>query len=146
MVLLKDKVEMEKQLLTEQEIFPSKEVLQKALGKVYGVLEDLEARLTGDRYALTFTWHYYRDSKSWLCKVSHKKKTVFWLSVWDGFFKTSFFYLERHLEGIAALGIDQNSLAMEKEWGKMIPVIFNIRYKKQLPDLLKMVEFKKRVK
>ena len=137
---------METQLLREPEIFPSKEVLKDMLGDVYDVLDELETRLTRDEFALSFNWHYYNDGKSWLCKVSHKKKTVFWLSIWDGYFKTGFYFLERHLEGIAALQIADNSYQMEKEWGKMIPVIFNIKDKKQLPDLLKVVEFKKKAK
>ena len=134
---------METQLLREQAIFPSKEVLRDALGNVYPVLEDLETRLSENEFALTFEWHYYKDSKGWLCKVCHKKKTIFWLSVWDGFFKTSFFFLERHLEGIAALNIAENSFVIEKEWGKMIPLVFNISSQKQISDLLKVIGFKK---
>ena len=134
---------VEIQLLKEPEIFPTKEVLKSALGEVYNVLEDLETQLTQDEFGLTFDWKYYRDTKSWLCKVYHKKNTVFWLSVWEGFFKTSFFFLNRHLEGIAALGTDENSFSIEKEWGKMIPLIFNINDKKQFPDLLKIIKFKK---
>jgi len=68
---------MEIQLLREQEIFPSKEVLKDALGKVYSVFEELETQLTKNEFALTFDWHYYKDSKAWLCKVAHKKKTIF---------------------------------------------------------------------
>ena len=135
---------MEKQLLIEREIFPSEEVLKAVLGNVYSVYEALETQLTQD--GITFVWHYYKDSKSWLCKVANKKKTVFWLSVWDGFFKTSFFFLERHLEGIAALAIAENSYTMEKEWGKMIPFLFNISSQKQFPDLLKMIQYKKAAK
>ena len=137
---------METQLLREPEIFPSKEVLQVALGKTYSVFEELEKLLAQDEFALNFEWHYYKDSKSWLCKVCHKKKTVFWLSVWDGFFKTSFFFLGRHLEDITALEIDENSFTMEKEWGKMIPLIFNIRNKEQFADLLKIITYKKKAK
>ena len=134
---------METQLLTEQEIFPSKEVLKSALGNVYNVLEELEAQLSQSEFAITFDWHYYKDSKSWLCKVAYKKKTIFWLSIWDGFFKTSFFFLQRHLDEISALKIEDPGLIIEKEWGKMIPFIFSIKDKNQLPDLLKMVRFKK---
>lgn len=136
---------MEK-LLTNPGIFPSKEVLSQILGNVYSVFEEFEIILTKETYSLTFTWHYYKDSKAWLCKVAHKKKTVFWLSVWDGFFQTSFYFLERHLEGIAALQIDENSFTLKKEWGKMIPVIFKINNQNQFPDFLKMVEFKKKTK
>ena len=135
---------MEQILLSEPAVYPSKEVLKDALGEVYNVLEELEIQLVQPNFALSFDWKYYRDSKAWLCKVAHKKKTIFWLSVWDGCFKTSFFFLERHLEGIAALEMDENSFTIEKEWGKMIPLIFNINDKKQLPNLLKMVTFKKK--
>jgi len=134
---------MEIRLLTEQETFPSKEVLRDTLGNVYEVFEDLETQLSQNEFALIYDWHYYKDSKGWLCKVCHKKKTIFWLSVWDGFFKTSFFFLERHLEGIADLNIAENSFVIEKEWGKMIPLIFNISNQKQFPDLLKIISFKK---
>ena len=137
---------MEVQSLREQEIFPSEEVLRNILGRVYDVWTELETRVTQGEFSLTLAWNYYKDEKSWLCKVCYKKKTVFWLSVWDGFFKTSFFFLERHLEGLAALEIDDNSFTVEKEWGKMIPLIFNIKNKKQFPDLLKVVEFKKKAK
>jgi hypothetical protein len=137
---------MNAQLLWEQEIYPSKDVLKVALGKAYAALEELEATLTQDEFALTFDWKYYKDSKAWLCKVAHKKKTIFWLSVWEGCFKTSFFFLERHMEGIAALGIDKNSFVMEKECGKMIPLIFSINSKKQFSDLLKIVRYKKAAK
>ena len=134
---------MEVQLLREQDIFPTKEVLKHTLGRVYEVLEALETEVTDGKFALTLDWNYYRDGKSWLCKVCNKKKTVFWLSVWEGCFKTSFFFLGRHLEDIAALGIDDTCYHIEKEWGKMIPVIFTVNDKKQIPDLMKMIEFKR---
>jgi len=133
-------------LLKDPEIFPSKEVLKDILGEAYSVLEELETRLTQNEFALTFNWHYYKDSSGWLCKVSHKKKTVFWLSIWDGFFKTTFFFLERHLEGIIALEIDENNFTMAKECGRLHPLLFSINDKKQIPDLLKMVKYKKGTK
>jgi hypothetical protein len=137
---------MEIQLLREQEIFPSKEILRDRLGKVYEILEELEMQLSQNEFNMMFDWQYYKDSKGWLCKVCYKKKTVFWLSVWEGFFKASFFFLERHLEGIASLNLHEDSYIVEKEWGKMIPLIFSINNQKQLPDLLKMIDFKKKSK
>ncbi|MDR0281855.1 MAG: hypothetical protein LBI53_00570 [Candidatus Peribacteria bacterium] len=44
------------------------------------------------------------------------------------------------------LGIREGSYTIEKEWGKMIPVIFDISDEKQFPNLLKMIEFKKKAK
>jgi hypothetical protein len=139
---------METQLLREQEIFPSKEVLKDALGEAYNVLEELETRFVDD-FSLTFDWHYYKDGKSWLCKVCHKKKTVFWLSIWNGFFKTSFFFTEKHLNGVAALDISKQikeDFCRAKPVGKLIPMIINIDKQDQLTDLQKIVTFKKELK
>ena len=137
---------MEKQLLRDPEIFPSREVLKDILGEVYDVLEAFETQLIQNEIASAFDWTYYKDGKSWLCKVAHKKKTIFWLSVWEGYFKVSFFFLERHLEGIADLELDENNYKIEKALGKLIPFIFNINDKKQFPDLMKIIKFKKGAK
>jgi len=140
---------MELQLLREQEIFPSKEVLQDVLGEIYDVWTEMETRVTQSELSLTLDWNYYRDGKSWLCKVCHKKKTVFWLSVWKGCFKTTFFFLERHLKDIADLDISEQikeEFCRMKPVGKLLPMVINIDKQEQLVDLLKIVKFKKGAK
>jgi hypothetical protein len=140
---------METQLLRESEIYPTKEVLKGILGQVYDVLEGFEARITLDDLALTLDWHYYKDGKSWLCKVCHKKKTVFWLSVWEGCFKTTFFFLERHLGGIADLDISEQikeDFCRMKPVGKLLPMLIKIDRHEQINDVLRVIEFKKKQK
>ncbi len=140
---------METQLLREQNIPPSEEVLKKVLGKQYAAFAALITTITSSDYGLTYEWNFYKDGRSWLCKVSHKKKTIFWLSIWDGYFKVSFFFTEKHLESIAALDIDEKikeDFCKEKPIGKLLSMIFDIHKKEQLKDLLKVVEFKKALK
>ena len=140
---------METQMLREKEIFPSKEVIKDVLGDGFDLYEMLETQITQGKNALTMDWRYYNDGKSWLCKVCHKKKTVFWLSAWDGFFKTTFFFLERHLEGIAALDISEpikEEFLQTKSVGKLLPMIIDINSREKLSDLLKVIEFKKKAK
>ena len=137
---------MEGLLLREQEFFPTTEVLQNVLGKVYCVWEELVMQVTQGEFALTLDWNYYKDQKSWLCKVCHKKKTIFWLSVWEGFFKTTFYFTEKHLEGIANLEISEQikeDFCRTKPVGKLLPMLISIDKQEQLPDLLKIVKFKK---
>jgi hypothetical protein len=135
----------ERPLLNVPEIFPSDEVLKNVFGESFTVYEELLKKLTDD-FGIIFNWHYYNDGKSWLCKVAHKKKTIFWLSAWDGYFRTTFFFLERHLEGIIALGIDDSRFKIEKTVGKLIPLIFSISKSEQLQDLIKMIVYKKGLK
>ena len=140
---------MEVQLLRDREIFPSEEVLKTILGQVYDVWVELETQVTQDELALTLDWNYYRDGKSWLCKVCHKKKTVFWVSVWEGFFKTGFTFTEKHFESIAELDISEQikeDFFRTKPFGKLFPMGINIDRREQLADLLKIVKFKKEFK
>ena len=48
---------METQLLREQEIYPSEEVLQTVLGKVYNVWTELEKQVTQGELSLTLDWN-----------------------------------------------------------------------------------------
>jgi len=140
---------MEGLLLREQEFFPTTDVLQNVLGKVYCVWEELVIQVTQGKFALTLDWNYYQDGKSWLCKVCHKKKTIFWLSVWEGFFKTTFYFTEKHLEGIADLEISEQikeDFCRTKPVGKLLPMLICIDKQEQLSDLLKIVKFKKEAK
>ena len=141
---------MESQMaLRNAEIFPSDKVLKDTLGDVYDVLESFLATITNEAYLLSFEWRYYNDGKAWLCKVQHKKKTILWLSVWEGFFKVSFFFTEKHLEAIAALDISEaikTELASAKAIVRLIPMIFNINNASQLEELLTVVRFKKTLK
>jgi len=141
---------METQLLRNPDLYPSAEVLKDALGgDVYKVLEAFTNTVTGAEFALNCEWIYYKDGKSWLCKVVYKKKTVFWLSVWEGHFKITFYFTEKHLEGIAALDIAESikeDFCRMKPVGKLLPMLLAIYQKEQLEDLLKVVVFKKSLK
>jgi len=137
-------------LLKDPEVFPSNEVLRETLGDdIYNVLESFIETITSEEYGLVPEWRFYNDGKAWLCKMVYKKKTILWLSVWEGLFKTSFFFIEKHLEGIAALEISETikeEFAKAKPIGRLIPMIFDVCRKEQLDDLLTVVRHKKSLK
>ena len=138
----------EKPLLTEGAIYPTNEVLKNVLCDSYDVFEELTNKITND-FGLVLEWNYYKDQKSWLCKVLNKKKNIFWLSIWDKFFKATFFFTEKHLEGFAVLDISENikeNLCLSKPVGKLLPLLLSIDNKEQLNDLLKVITFKKSLK
>lgn len=137
-------------LLRDPDVFPSDDVLQNVLGTtVYSVLASFLKTITNEEYGLTIEWRFYNDGKVWLGKVLNKKKTILWLSVWDDFFKISFYFTEKHFEGIAALNIAEtikDEFARAKRSGRLIPMIFDVNSQEQEDDLLKVVRFKKSLK
>ncbi len=140
---------METPLLTDQEIPPTEEVLKNALGDSYVAFDALITIITNSEVGLVTEWRYYKDGKSWLCKVTFKKKTVFWLSVWDQYFKVGFYFMEKNCSDIENLDI-QNSIKEDfknsKNIGKLLPLVVNMHKKEQIPDVLKIVEYKKSLK
>ena len=140
---------METRLLGDKEVFPSKEVLEKALGKSYLAFNELIETISNEKYAIVYEWRYYKDGKSWLCKVSNKKKTVCWISVWNKFFKVGFYFTEKTRLGINELSIDnkiKEDFNQSKNIGKLIPLVINVSRKEQINDVLKIIEYKKKLK
>jgi hypothetical protein len=135
-------------LLRNPDVFPSNDVLQDTLGEsIYEVLAYFLETITNED--LTVEWRFYNDGKAWLSKVVHKKKTILWLSVWEGYFKTSFYFTEKHLEGIAALDISETikeDFAKAKPSGRLLPMIINVNRQEQIEDILTIIRFKKSLK
>ena len=140
---------METRLLREKEVFPTEEVLKESLGMSYVVYEELIRLITDSNIGLTVEWRYYNDGKTWLCKVCYKKKTVFWLSVWEQFFKIGFYFTEKSIPDIAELKIDENikvDFSSSKSVGKLIPLTIIMTRKEQINDVLTLIEYKKKQK
>lgn len=138
---------MEKMLLREKEVSPNSNVLMNLLGDVFIPYEELEKKLVAKD--LIYIWNYYNDGKAWLCKVQFKKKTVLWLSIWDGFFKLTFYFNEKNYTGIYDLGLEEsiiNNFENTKLVGKFRQLTFEIRDNSQFEDIERVVEYKKSLK
>jgi hypothetical protein len=140
---------MEKPLLKDPDIFPDEIVLKGVLKSSYPVYQTFMTTVTGEPFDLVPQWRFYKDGGAWLCKVAFKKKTVFWLSIWDGFFKTTFYFTEKNGAGIAELNVDQKlkDIFNAGKWiGKLKPLTVSFEHADQIDDLLRIVDYKKRIK
>lgn len=134
-------------ILNNPDIFPDEKILQNTLSEsVYRLYYRLINTIIVDKKLnLSAEWRYYKDGKSWLCKVVNKKRTIFWLSVWEGYFKVSFYFTEKHKEGIASLPISESVKCQfndDKSIGKLIPLTIDIYNEEQLADLIEIVKFR----
>jgi len=140
---------METQLLRDQDVYPSEAVLKIVLKDSFTVYMELMEIITGVDYGLIANWNYYKDGKAWLCKVCHKKKTIFWLSAWEGCFKTGFYFTEKNCSGIPGLNIDESikkDFSNRQPVGKLLPLVVIVNREEQIRDLLKIIEYKKKLK
>ena len=140
---------MERPILNDPEILPDEDVLKQALKEAYFAYSEFNDLITCPENGLTPIWNYYKDGKSWLCKVQYKNKTVFWLSVWPGYFNTTFYFTEKHLESFGHLPVNESykaQLATVPRIGKLIPLTIQISDKTVFDDLSIIIDFKKRLK
>lgn len=134
-------------ILNNPDLYPDKDVLKEVLTEnVLIIYDKLLKVITSDNESkFSAEWRYYNDGKSWLCKVVNKKRTIFWLSVWEGYFKVSFYFTEKHKEGIASLPISEsakNQFIGAKPIGKLIPFTIEVYSEEQLADVLTIAKFR----
>lgn len=136
---------MERQLLKDPDAFPTAEVLEAELGKLYAVLSALMQTIEAEDFGLEPEWRFYRDGKAWLCKVVLKKKTVAWLSVWSSCIKLAFYFTEKSGKGVPGLDIQH---ALKEQYrtrepvGKLKPLVVELRRKGQLRDAYALLRYK----
>lgn len=136
-------------LLREKEIEPTDKVLENALGKDLFMIYQEIIRIFINEFSLEPQWQFYKDGKAWLCKVVYKKKTILWLSIWENYIKTGFYFTEKTRIGVFDLNIDSKLIEvfeMAKPVGKLIPLIIDIDQQNQIKDLIKVVRYKKGLK
>ena len=129
--------------LRDESDYPNNEVLANVLGQSYGAYEDLLNLFK--KLDLNPEWRYYKDGNAWLCKVQKKKKTIVWISVWEGYFQAAFYFPLRLLDNILELEIDQklkDSFLETKNVGKSKPCIFNFYDRNLLDDFEKVMLLK----
>ncbi len=137
---------MDKSPLKNPTIFPTLEFIAETLQAAYPVYTEFIAFVNAPENTLDPAWLYYNDVKYWLCKVQHRKKTVFWLTIWEGYFKLTLYFTARHTAAIQALAIDpaiKGQHLANQQIGKLRPVTLNISQTTQLPDAYTLIEFKR---
>jgi hypothetical protein len=129
--------------LRDENIYPDEKVLRKVLNisyESYVLLLDLFKK-----NELSYEWRYYRDGKAWLCKVQIKKRTIVWMSAWNGYMQATIYFPEKYLEKVYDLSISEEAkikIKSTKYVGKSKPCIFEIRDLANLNDFSKVMKLK----
>ena len=138
---------METLALRDGDILPTQEVLEAVLGSSYPAFEELNALLIS--MEIRPEWNYYRDGKAWLCKMMFKKKNLGWIGVFDGYFKVSFYFTEKHLNAIVDSDISdiiKEDFYNAKPTGRLLPMTVAVTDKEKLKEVLPVLLFKKNLK
>ena len=98
---------MEPPVLTDKDQFPTEEVIYSHIGKAKPLWLSVFEYIHTSHPDIEERWKYYNDGKSWLFNASRKKKTVFWLSVIEGAFRTTFYFTPKARQTIKASSLSE---------------------------------------
>ena len=146
------------QLLRDPDIIPTNEIIAEGLGAASKAYARFVQELA-ERYDIgLMDWRYYYDGKAWLSKGEYKwttprgankVKPIFWLSIWEGFFKVSFFFpvsVRVELQNLPLAQETKDIITGAKPMGKQgksFPLVLDIKNIKQLGDVYAIAQFKK---
>ncbi len=140
---------MEKPSLNDKNECPNDEVLSRELGKAKGAWDSFIAFIKESHPSFSVEWRYYNDGKSWLCKITKKKKTVCWVSVWPGMFKTGFYFPDRAEDLIKKSKLSKkyvDQFVNGKKYGKIRGVTVEVKKTADLSATKILVEIKEQFK
>lgn len=140
---------MEKPLLNDKNEYPDDKVLQKYMGTTKPFWDEFTSVVSTEFPGVAFEWRYYNDGKAWLCKLTLKKKTMCWISVWDQFFKLTFYFTEKTGASISNLDIApalKESFAQSPSIGRLKPLTIDVKSREILDSARILMDYKSRLK
>ncbi|MDO9577467.1 MAG: DUF3788 family protein [Candidatus Cloacimonadales bacterium] len=140
---------MEKPCLIDKNEYPNDEVLSLYLGKTKTIWDSFLDFIKVEYPAFSTEWHYYNDGKSWLFKITKKKKTICWVSICEKMFRTTFYFPDRVEDLLTNSKLKQEYIDRflnGKRYGKIREVTVEIRKAADLEMTKILIEIKEKLK
>jgi len=140
---------MEKPCLNDKNEFPNDEILSRYLGEVKNVWDAFINFINESYPSFSGEWRYYNDGKSWLYKLTKKKKTVCWVSIYHNMFKTTFYFPDKAEELITKSRLTKeyiDQFVYGKKYGKIRGITVEIKKATDLKATKTLIEIKEQVK
>jgi len=140
---------METPILTDKNQFPTDEIIFSHIGKSKILWNFFFEFIHTNHPDMSKQWRYYNDGKSWLMKVTRKAKTIFWLSIIKGSFRTTFYFTDRAEESISKSPISdklKEQFSIAKRFGKIRGITIIAKSKKDIEDAKSLIGLKLSIK
>ncbi|MDP8211418.1 MAG: DUF3788 family protein [Candidatus Stygibacter australis] len=135
--------------LNDKNVFPDDEVLSKYLEVAKTAWDSFLESLQFDHPDFNTEWRYYKDGKSWLFKITKKKKTICWVSVGDKMFRTTFYFSDKAEDMLKSSKLKPEFIDQfmnGKRYGKIRGLTIEIRTPADLEVTNILIEIKEKLK
>lgn len=139
---------MEPLVLTDEAIEPNDEIVFSYIGEKSILWKEISDYLQAKHPEIKGEWRYYKDGKSWLYRGLKKEKVVYWVGVFQDFFRVTF-YLSNKAETL----IEDSDISprLKEEFAGTIGQKFRnisipMQSKGDVEDVKKLIEIKLKLK
>jgi hypothetical protein len=136
---------VEPPVLTDPDVRPTPDVIFPHLGRRRALWEAVFAHIHSEHPDFSEEWRYYKDGKSWLLKVQHRKKTVFWLAVFEGSFRITGYFTDKDEAAVRASGLSEKrkqAFLSGPRVGKLRPLTIAFADRRDVQDAKALIELK----
>jgi hypothetical protein len=136
---------MDKPILNNKDQYPEDDIIFSHIAETKSLWIALFDMIQSAYPDLTKEWRYYNDGKSWLLKVTKKKKTIFWLGVYDGYFKITFYFTdkaEQDIENSHIVSELKKQFKNGKRYGKIRGLSIKFRDEKDIGYAKELIALK----
>jgi len=140
---------MEPHVLTDKSVFPDDALVFSYIGQNRLHWQKL-LHAVRDKYPdVQEVWNYYNDGKSWLFRTILKKKTLFWIGVFDGSFRITFYFgdkAESIIEGSDLTGDIKTDFRNGRYYGKIRAITFRVEGPDDIENAILLTDIKAKIK
>ena len=136
-------------VLVDPSEYPTDEILFSHLGRTKTYWTSIFNFIDTNYPEFNREWRYYRDGKSWLLKVTRKKKTICWVSVIRKSFRMTFYFVDRAEKTIKESNISEDlktKFIEGKNYGKIRGLTIIFKNKKDVEYAKTLIGLKLKIK
>ena len=95
----------EEKVFFEKETIPDEEMINEAIGSNYTHLQAIRQFIAEEIGDTNEEWKFYGKKLGWTLKKFYKKRNLFFIGIYKGYFKISFVFGERAAQNVYDSGI-----------------------------------------
>jgi len=140
---------MEKPVLTNKNQFPNEKIIFSYIEPVKKIWQKLFSEIHTTYPEFDEQWRFYNDGKSWLLKITRKTKTILWVSVFQDYFKSVFYFGDKAEPAINESTISdafKEQFKNGKRYGKIRAIVVTPGSENDITDIMKLIQIKLKIK
>jgi len=137
----------EEKVFFEKETMPDEEMINEAIGSNYTHLQAIRQFIAEEIGDTNEEWKFYGKKLGWTLKKFYKKRNLFFIGIYMGYFKISFVFGERAAQNVYDSGISsalKKELSEARQYAEGRGISINVDNEGYLDDIKELVRIKVR--